>query len=88
MKKLLALVRYWIELIHTSPNNQYWHDNKPVLKIPLVLTLRGLGCLSNNLGLTDDPPKWFIYISKTENKKAEILNIRGCTAIGFHESLI
>ena len=37
--KLPALVRCYIKPIQTNRNNQYWNDNKPVLKIPLVLAL-------------------------------------------------
>ena len=62
--KLPALVRYCIEPIQTNPNNQYWNDNKPVLKITLVLTLKGL-----EFPNTDDPPKRFLNKSKIENKK-------------------
>ena len=41
--KLPALVRHCIEPIQTSSN-----DNKPVLKIPLVLTFIRLGFLNTN----------------------------------------
>ena len=37
--KFPALVRYCIKPIQTNPNDQYWNVNKPVLKIPSVLTL-------------------------------------------------
>ena len=46
--KVPALVRYYTEPIQTSPNKQYWNDNKLVLKIPLASTLSGLGFLNNN----------------------------------------
>ena len=37
--KIPCFIRNCIEPIQTNPNNQYWNDNKPVLKIPSVLTL-------------------------------------------------
>ena len=74
--KLLALVWCCIELIYTSSNNYYWNDNKPVLKIPMVLSFSGLVFLNTNLRFTGDPPKCFLHISKIENKKAVIWNIR------------
>ena len=36
--KLPALARCCIELSQRNPNNEYWNDNKQVLKIPLVST--------------------------------------------------
>ena len=46
--KLPALVRYCIELSQRNPNNEYWNDNKPVLKIPLASNISGLGFLNTN----------------------------------------
>ena len=37
--KLPALLKYCTEPMQTYPNNQYWNDNKPVLKITSVLNL-------------------------------------------------
>ena len=42
----------------------------------MVLSFSGLVFLNTNLRFTGDPPKCFLYISKIENKKAVIWNIR------------
>ena len=42
--ELPALVKYCIEPIQINPNSQNSNDNKPVLKIPLVLTLSETKC--------------------------------------------
>ena len=50
--KLSALVRYYIKPIQTNPNSQCWGDNKPVLNIPLVLTISRLTLTLTFLTLT------------------------------------
>ena len=37
--RFTALIRCYSESIQSNLNNQYSNDNKPVLKIPSVLTL-------------------------------------------------
>ena len=64
MKKL---EKCWLVLVSTETilkRYQYWNDNKPVLKIPLVPTLIVLDFLNTNLRFTGIHPSVFIYINK------------------------
>ena len=45
--KFTALVRYCVEPIQTNPNNLYWNDNKPALKIPSILTFNNYQKIEN-----------------------------------------
>ena len=76
-------ILYWTN--SNSSNNQCWNDNKPVLKIPLVLTL------SNFSAVTGDPldPSVCFYklnIENNESTKAVIWNIKVYTTITFYQT--
>ena len=67
--KPTALVRYCIEPFQTNPENENLNDNKPVLKIPLVLTVIKLD---------------FFIIQKEKVKKAATWILRVYAAVRFH----